>query len=341
VYGSAPGVPTDVPLALRPIEQFMIAAEHSPAGGFTSQVTDLRTAEVIREMNSVYGRRRRSSIQPISPLVFGGTELEIVWRFRNEMDFVNIGSMPLMGFTAPCDMVAVFTQAIAESIGGAAILHELVPDLPVSITPHPEPVDMRSGNIVFGTPEWTLLELMHRDVLEFYGIPRDFHLLHTTSPVPDAQAMIDRTSSATAAMLSGFRHFNAAGHLSLDEVFSPAMLLLDLEMLEHVERFARGAEPADGLDLDGLPEVIAEVVNSDRLFAEHETTLVNLRRQYHAPRLLRQRARSQWEAAGRPEALREAQAEADRLVARFEYEPPRDILKELRAIHGRAKDNLS
>ena len=37
----------------------------------------------------------------------------------------------MMGITAPCDPIAVFVIAMAECLGAAAILHELVPGVPV------------------------------------------------------------------------------------------------------------------------------------------------------------------------------------------------------------------
>jgi trimethylamine:corrinoid methyltransferase-like protein len=51
--------------------------------------------------------------------------------------------------------------------------------------------------------------------------------------------------------------------------------------------------------------------------------------------------RAQWERAGRPDEVAAAQAEADRLIASFDYEPPAGILKELRAIYDKAKVRLS
>jgi len=341
LYGSVPGVPTDVPPALAPLEQFMVGAEFSPTGGFTSQVCDIPTAKVIREMNRVYGRKHRMSVQPPSPMILGGPELDILWHFRDDMAYVNVGSMPLMGFTAPCDPVAAFTQAMAECAGGAAILHELLPETFVSITPHPEPVDMRTGAIVFGSPEWQLLDMLHRDVLGFFGVPRDFQLLHTTAALPGPQAFIDHTASATAGMMCGYRHFCAAGQLSLDEVFSPAMLILDLEMLDHVHRMVRGVYTGEGLELGQIGGVVEEVVRTATLFAEHETTLMNMRRQYHQPKVLARMSMNQWLAAGRPDQVRAAQAEADKLIAAYEYEPPRDVLVELRRIYEKAKAALA
>jgi trimethylamine:corrinoid methyltransferase-like protein len=65
-----------------------------------------------------------------------------------------------------------------------------------------------------------------------------------------------------------------------------------------------------------------------------------MREQYHRPAVLKRLNRAQWEAAGRPEEVREAAAEAERLIASFNYEPPRELLGDLRAIYEKAKGKL-
>ncbi|MBN1673975.1 MAG: trimethylamine methyltransferase family protein [Kiritimatiellae bacterium] len=340
VRPGATAVPTDVPLRIQPLEQFLITAEYCRDGGRTSQVTDLAAAEIIREMDRVYGRPPRFSIWCPSPLIFGGPELDIFWHFRDEAASVSVGSMPMMGMTAPCDPVGVATLAMAETIGGAAIVHALFPDLPVTIHPHPEPVDMRTGTIVFGTPEWDLLDLMHRDIFRYYGRERGGKLLHTTASVPGAQAQIERTTSATLGVLGGYTAFGPAGQLGLDDVWSPAQLILDLDIVAHAARIARGPEHAPGLETGALAGVVHDVVQSGFLFAEHETTLANMRSQYHQPVVLQRLGRPQWMGAGCPELVADANRYAEERIETYEYEPPRDTLRELRAIYERGRERL-
>ena len=341
VAGTTTGVPTDIAGPLVPLEQFMISAEFSRAGGATNDVTDLAVAKVIREMNKVYGRSFGLTVWSPSPLVLGGEELRILWHFRDEVEWVYVGSMPCMGMTAPCDPVGTFTVAAAECLGGAAIIRELVPRAGVQIGPHPEPADMASGVMVFGTPEWELLELMHRDVHGYYGSHTTQKLIHTTASVPGAQAVSDHMGGMMLGGVYGYTRFAPGGMLALDEVYSPAMLVLDAEMMAHTRRVVRGVWSGEGLDFASLPGVVAEAVAEGGVFAGHETTVANMRKQYHQPRVLKRLNRTQWEKAGRPDEVKEAQAEADRLVASFDYEPPPDILKELRRIYERAKQGLA
>jgi len=340
VTGCTPGVPGDVPLLLQPLEQFMIGARYCPRGGMTSQVCDVRTARVVRELNAVYGRARHQSVWCPSPLILGGSECEIMWHFRSETDSANVGSMPIMGLTAPCDPIAAFTLAVAECLGGAVILSELLPGIPVGISPHPEPADMRTGAMVFGSPEWELLDLMHRDVYRYYGQRWPPKYLHTTAPLPNEQAALERMCSAVTGILSGYRRFGPLGQLSLDEVFSPELVILDLEMLGHACRVGSGGNSGDGLALPQLAAVVDEVISGNMMFGAHETTVRNMRLQYWQPTVLSRCGFRQWQNRGQPEVVRAARREAERLVDSCDYEAPSEILRELQSICDRYKSQL-
>jgi trimethylamine:corrinoid methyltransferase-like protein len=340
VHGSTTGLPMDVPQALIPLEQFMISAQYSRGGGETNDVTDIPTSEAIRDMNRVYGRGFGRSVWNPSPMILGGGELDILWHFRDSVESVFVGSMPIMGVTGPCDPIGVFTLGVAECLGGAVILKELLPKAWVMIGPHPEPADMGSGVMVFGTPEWEILDVMHRDVHGYYGFRWDGKMIHTTASVPGPQAAADHAGSMMLGASYGYTSFSPGGMLALDEVYSPAQLVIDADILAHTGRIGRGAWSGEGLELDQLPGVVAEVIATGEAFITHDTTAANMRAQYHAPKVLKRRNRVQWEAAGRPDEVATAQAEADRLVAAFDYEPPAVILKELRAIYERAKQRF-
>jgi len=340
VSGSTTGVPTDVPVPLIPLDQFMIGAEFSREGGSTSDVLDIYTAGVMRDFGRVCGRGFNRSVWNPSPLILGGAELDILWHFRDEIDFVCVGSMPIMGMTGPCDPIGVFTLAAAECLGNAAIVRELFPRAGVMIWPHPEPVDMGSGVMVFGTPEWDLLDLMHRDVHEYYGGRYDQKMIHTTASLPGVQAVSDHAGSMMLGALCGLTAFTPGGMLALDEVWSPALLVIDTEILAHTRRVIQGVSTGEGLGLEELAGVVAEVVREGGVFGDHETTVANMRSQYHRPKVLPRMNRAQWERAGRPDEVRAAQAEADRLIAGFNYQAPAAMMKELRAIHEKARTEL-
>jgi trimethylamine--corrinoid protein Co-methyltransferase len=332
VQPCVPGVPQDVPPALRPLEQYLIGVENSSAGGCTALVADLQTAAVIRELDRACGRGFQVSVWLPNTLVFGGPNADILWHFRQEVQAASVGSMTLMGVSGPCDPLALMAVCLAEVLGGAAILHALLPDLPVSIFVHPQPADMRTGTLMLGAPEGEVLDLLKREVLHWYGIPWNSKPVHTSAALPGCQAQIERSTALSLGALAGCDSFFGLGVLGIDEVWSPAQLVLDLDVAGHAGRIAQGAASAPGLGLERLPEVVHEVLASGSPFLAHATTLEGFRQQYELPRVLKRLDRAQWAAGGRPDAYHDAEAQARELVSRFAYEPPADLLREVRGL---------
>jgi len=246
-----------------------------------------------------------------------------------------------MGISGPCDPIALFTLSVAECMGGAAILSELLPDVPVEIGSHPQPAEMRSGAMVFGSSEWQILDLMHKEVFDYLGHAYPFKHLLTSAALPNLQCQIERATGALLGVLGRYAGFEPLGQIGLDLVWCPEQLLLDLDIIGEALRIGEGAYSAPGLELDRLADVVDEVVRSGGLFAEHETTVKNFRQQYRQPAILQRLIPSHWEAAGRPDVFREAQRQADALVAAYDYEAPQDILRELRSIYSGARERLA
>ena len=164
-------------------------------------------------------------------------------------------------------------------------------------------------------------------------------MLTSSATLPTAQAQMERAETALLGVLAGFDTFHGVGMLGIDEVFCPAQLLLDLDMVNAAARLARGAEPAPGLELAGLPEVVDQVVREGLPFAVHESTVGSFRQQYWEP-LVRRSDRAQLLAAGRPSAYADAEAQARSLVLRYRFEPDRQRLAELRRVYEDGRDRL-
>lgn len=341
VNPGVPGAPQDAPERLRPFEQYLIGAEYSSAGGQTPLISDVKTATLARELDCVYGRPFNWAVWLPNPLSFSGSTVELLWHFREQIEHVSVGSMPTMGFSAPCDPYACMALTLAEIIGGATLIHQVLPHLVPAIFPHPQPGDMRTGTLALGTPEAEVLDLLRRDVLRFYGSPWNTKMLNTSASLPNAQAQLERGQTALLGVLGGFDTFHGLGMLGIDEVFSPAQALLDLDMVNAAARVALGAETAPGLELDALPAVVDEVVRGEMIFAMHETTVHSFRRQYFLPRVLRRSDRAQWVAAGRPDAYAEAETKAAKLLNDYAFEPDRNLLAELRRVYEAGKASLA
>jgi hypothetical protein len=91
------------------------------------------------------------------------------------------------------------------------------------------------------------------DILARIGIR-----IHTWAKRAGVQAAVEKSTLMMAGALNGASYFDGLGTLSLDEVFSPVQLVLDIEIMNHVSRVVAGmsvdAMPSDlcGMIAEGL-----------------------------------------------------------------------------------------
>ena len=340
VVPQAPGCPTDVPAPLQVISQYRIAAENLPGGGEPVDAKSLASLPYVMDMAEALGRPIRDlPVYVFSPLKLAGESLTAVMALEPRLESIRVGSMPAAGSTAPVRPGETFALTAAEIIGSAFILREcLAPKVGWGISAHP--FDLRGMAMSFGSPEALLFEMASCEVdAYFHGEawwPAAANI-HTLAKLPGPQAAAEKESIMSVGALLGADSFYCAGALSLDEVFSPVQLVLDVELKDHAERLARGLDA--GCDAEAcLADVKAAGAQG---FAGLDRTLDRYRDLYWHPHLFERRFLGPWQAAGRPGFGRQAWAVCRDLVARYEYEPPADIRAEIERIYRRAEQELA
>ncbi|MBS7617861.1 trimethylamine methyltransferase family protein, partial [Candidatus Bathyarchaeota archaeon] len=238
VRGGAPGAPVDIPPKLRRIAQCLIGYTYSRSAG-PAPFESYEEAVYIKRMADVMGHGFGVDVYVISPLRLEGISLDRAIPFLENggCDWVGITSMPLAGATAPVYPVGAFIQGISEALGGYAILHEAYPNIPMGFGINAYHFDMRHGNIVFGSPEQTLMDLFSIALNMFYGGGlHGVRSFRTVAKQVDIQAQVEKASSATVGVLTGPGTFIHAGLLSIDEIFSPVQLIIDCELARYLTR---------------------------------------------------------------------------------------------------------
>lgn len=335
VRGGACGLPADVDPRFAPFAQVLIGLRYGRCGGYSSHAITLWHTRYLERIVRALGWEFSLSAWLPSPFRLEGNELDIALAMEGRYATLGVGSMPLMGITAPMSELRTWAQALAEALGAAAILQALFPAVTVEIYPHPKPADMRTGNYGMGTPEWNLLDVMKAEILPYYGLRPPWGKGASIGAVlPGPQATLERTAQYLTGYLHGYRVFDEAGMMAGGEIFSPAQLLFDLETLEWIARYGRGA--ADDLAAADLDHWCA-LASSDALFAEDPDEVARLRAVYsHNARLFPCTTVGQHLTQPR-DALAEAKAEARRLVAGHAYAPDWAVLREVERIVEEAR----
>ena len=327
VTGTVCGAPQDAPDAVRELEQYLLGCRFSRNGGYVSDMVPPQARAYLERMRQAaepeYHPRRRDYFHwMITPLRIDADRLEEMLAFDGEVAALGFGSMPVMGMTGPVDPRGVFTLSLAECLGATAVLHHVFPR--ARLTPmsmHPQPADLRSGLIMFGSMEWRRLALLKRDLYRHLGHDWTLQDSITCACMPDPLAQQEKAAAVAFSVACGFRDF-VIYPLSNDEVWSDVQLLLDVEMIENAwDTIAPQADPGRA---SAACDNVAELIAAGKSFAESLDTAAHMR-EYYRPSLLRRfHSAAQWGAAGYPDPLGDIDAKADELVAGEDYAPPAD-----------------
>jgi trimethylamine:corrinoid methyltransferase-like protein len=337
VVGKSCGTPQDTIPPLQPVEQYLIGFRYSRNGGSTKVPLTPEMARYLFEMREIGGdfdrKRRQFSVWAPSPLKLEGYELDEMLDSGAQVLSFYVGSMPVMGITGPVDPVGVYTLSLAETLGGAAILHRVFPDAKASIFPHPQPMDPRSGLMAFGTPGWNRLDLIKKELLDHLGMPAKGKENLTSACMPDAQAQADKMASIASGVAHRFTHFNLFP-LCADEVWSHVQLVFDIE---YVHAAWETCQPVTESPRARVAfDTVAAAIQEGRIAGEMEDTILHLRENYPQSPLPRVFSSGQWNLKAQPGSLSDAEAYAQELIDKADYAPPEDQWREMLAVYHKA-----
>jgi len=134
----------------------------------------------------------------------------------------------------------------------------------------------------------------------------------------------------------GSRSFYGAGMLSVDEVFSPEMLVIDREIADYAERFCRGVS----LDEDDFSLAAVAHGAEAGVFMGLDDTLAHFRELYWLPRLSERRMLNGWLAGGEEDMRERARVEMNRLLGTYDFELAPEQARELRRLYARAAQEI-
>jgi trimethylamine:corrinoid methyltransferase-like protein len=270
---NCPGHPLEVPADLQFLRQAVNS--YNWCEGFRSmEPVSLKIAPYQFEICEVMGTPYESlPIYLASPLILAGESFDIVMQNAHKLKSVWVGSMPSLGAVTPLNIPGAYAQTIAETLGCAVITQELT-GLKTDLSNSIFYFDFRATSMPFGTPEKLVLEFMNTEVWsKIRG--QKIHIgsidIHTNAPRAGIQAAVEKASLTMAGAMKGAKHFHTVGTIGMDEVFSPLQLVLDMEMLNHVEKIVEGIPVCD-FDGDFIEEVRQGIISS---YMQSDRTLNN------------------------------------------------------------------
>ena len=272
----AMAVPLDIPTPIRDVVTTAALVRGTGKPTRTWPVSRASTQHVLAIYEAVAGgtaalRERpmvETFLEPISPLRFPETGLDVMIPFIERGQPVSVGPMVMASGTGPATLAGTLAQENAEILAGIAIVQAFAPGHAMMYGGIPHVMDPRTSTCSFGSPEQGLMALAMAQVGQAYGFPVYVNSNLTDAKRLDAQAGIEKAASLVMSVIGGADQLGHAGIVGADHGAGLDWLVVDDEALGFAKRIARGFE----VDDDTLAyDVIAAVGSSGDFLAEEHT----------------------------------------------------------------------
>lgn len=200
----------------------------------------------------------------------------------------------LPGTSGPVTLEGALAQSGAEILAGL-VVHQLAePGSPVLTGSSILPMDLRTGGIAYGSPEYVLACLAAVDYFTALGVPVWTGAGCSDAHTVDAQAASEAGMNLHLAALSGSSFIHNLGYLSAGRTGSLEMLALCDELAGSARRLAAGLE----LNEQNLAVEVIRRAAGENSFLYDEHTLAHMRSAVWTSPLLQRNSLENWTAGG-------------------------------------------
>jgi trimethylamine--corrinoid protein Co-methyltransferase len=195
--------------------------------------------------------------------------------------------------------------------------------------------DFRYTNMRAGSPEEIIFRLAGIQLMRQMGVEAR-GTVTVMGKQPDARTAAERLAGLLIYSIAGVKAFYGAGMLAFDSIFSAEQLILDLELLAYVERFAYGM-------IWDEYETCRTVINrSDPIthYLTDELTLQRMRSEIWSSPIFEYTLLEQWRKEGEERTAHRIRLLVERAIANHSFELAPENKREMDAIWKRAQDKL-
>ena len=249
---------------------------------------------------------------PYSPLELGEEACRrLRYAARRALPVVCYPAM-IPGTTGPVTLDGAIAQSSAEILA-ALVVHQLEqPGAPVITASAILPMDMRSGAIAYGSPEYMMVGIAAVDLFDDLGVPTWIGAGCSDAHIVDAQAAAEAGMSLYLASLAGTAFIHNLGFLSAGKNGSLEMLVLSDELAGGVRRMAGGIRVSD----ESLGVEVTRRAAKDHSFIRDEHTIAHMSRAMWEPTLFRRTSLEGWAGSGSAPLQRRIREKLEELLAK-------------------------
>ena len=275
--------------------------------------------------------------EPITPLVMPSIN-EAVIEFAKARVPVAYAPGPMPGASAPITLAGEHAVCNAECLAGVVLVQLTSPGAPVLYGIHTSVLDMRTGSVCYGAPEWGLGWLIVGQLAEYYGLPTFGSGGATDSKCPDAQAGAEAFMNAFLNAVAGINLIHNCGTIAHGSSGSLEMGVICDEIISYIQRLLMEIEVSDeALAID----LIRRIGPAGSFMAEKHTRTHLERGEILHPKLFNRQAIPDWKAKGQLSTREEARLKVNEILQEHKPPPlPSEVIEQIDQILKQASQTM-
>jgi trimethylamine--corrinoid protein Co-methyltransferase len=264
------------------------------------------------------------------PLTWGEPVVESVFRYVEAGFPVFPTSGQVFGGSAPATLAGALALNNAELIAILVLTQVLSPGHRFVAADYSQPLGMRTGQALLGAIENAVSGMAFTQMWRHYGIPCALAANGSDSKLPDYQCASEKAMNIVTQCMAGPSLFLSGGSVYDELTWSPAVLLMDAEVIEMVGRVIAGMQVSEQTL---AVELIRQVGPIPGYYLDKEHTRQWWAREQFIPTLADRQSHAEWEASGAKSMLDRASERLEELLSSHEPTP-------LPEEHGKALDEI-
>jgi trimethylamine--corrinoid protein Co-methyltransferase len=210
----------------------------------------------IIEMASVVGEGLIGITSCTPPLFYPKQDTDALMLYAKAGYPVTVGSGIAAGGTGPVTLAGTLVQQTAEALAGIVLVQSVVPGTGVFSLTETAPIDMKTGDIAWGSIEVGLLHTALAQISRYLGIQSLSLFPMTNSLVHDEQAGYEKGMQALLMAISGINYITGGGGVYSESALSFEQLIIDNDIFGMIARYREGITVSDEtLAVDVIHEV--------------------------------------------------------------------------------------
>lgn len=243
---------------------------------------------------------------------------------------VTVGSGIAMGGMGPVTLAGSLVQQTAEALAGVVLVQSQYPGTGVLCLTETAPLDMKVGDLAWGSIEVALFHVAQAQVNQYLGLQNFSLFPMSSSLIADEQTGFEKGLQALAMALAGINFMSGGGGVHNESSVCREQLIIDNDLYGMVGRFLeRFAVTDETIALDAIHEMGTTRGN----YLKHFHTRKWFKQEHFFPHVCNRFPYESWIKNGSKNIVTRARERAAVLINTHQPAPlPDDVERELRAI---------